>query len=321
MRSLQDLHELVEEEIKKINFPTDPENLYSPIKYVLNIGGKRMRPILTLMAHQLFNSDINKSVKPAIAIEMFHNFTLLHDDIMDEAPLRRGVKTVHEKWDRNTAILSGDTILVQSYDLLMSVEDCYLREILDTFNTAAIQVCEGQQWDMDFESRDDVSISEYLRMIEYKTSILLAASLKIGAINGGATTEEADHIYEFGRNMGIAFQLKDDLLDAFGDPGNFGKQVGGDIIANKKTYLYLRSLELADEEQKANLIHYFSNDSEIEQKVESVKKIFSNLEILSHTTTLMKNYHRKALSHLDAVNSNNKAPLYSFSELLLDRIS
>ena len=184
MRSLQDLHELVEEEIKKINFPTDPENLYSPIKYVLNIGGKRMRPILTLMAHQLFNSDINKSVKPAIAIEIFHNFTLLHDDIMDEAPLRRGVKTVHEKWDRNTAILSGDTMLVQSYDLLMSVEDCYLREILDTFNTAAKQVCEGQQWDIDFESRNDVSISEYLRMIEYKTSILLAASLKIRICKG-----------------------------------------------------------------------------------------------------------------------------------------
>ena len=320
MRSLQDLHEIVEKEIRKINFPTNPENLYSPIKYVLNIGGKRMRPILTLMAHQLFHSEINKSVKLAMAIEVFHNFTLLHDDIMDEAPLRRGVKTVHEKWNRNTAILSGDTMLVQSYDLLMSVEDCYLREILETFNTAAKQVCEGQQMDMDFESRDDVSISEYLRMIEYKTSVLLAASLKIGAINGGATTEEADHIYEFGKNMGIAFQLKDDLLDAFGDPGNFGKQVGGDIIANKKTYLFLRSLELADEEQKTNLIHYFSNDSEIEHKVELVKNIYSNLEILSHTTTLMKSYHTKALSHLDEINSNNKDPLYSFSELLLDRI-
>lgn len=320
MRSLQDLHEIVEKEIRKINFPTNPENLYSPIKYVLNIGGKRMRPILTLMAHQLFHSEINKSVKLAMAIEVFHNFTLLHDDIMDEAPLRRGVKTVHEKWNRNTAILSGDTMLVQSYDLLMSVEDCYLREILETFNTAAKQVCEGQQMDMDFESRDDVSISEYLRMIEYKTSVLLAASLKIGAINGGATTEEADHIYEFGKNMGIAFQLKDDLLDAFGDPGNFGKQVGGDIIANKKTYLFLRSLELADEEQKTNLIHYFSNDSEIEHKVELVKNIYSNLEILSHTTTLMKSYHTKALSHLDEINSNKKNPLYSFSELLLDRI-
>ena len=321
MRTLKDLHELVEEELKAIDFPGDPENLYGPIKYVLNIGGKRMRPILTLMAHQLFNCDVNKSVKPAIAIEMFHNFTLLHDDIMDEAPLRRGMKTVHEKWDRNTAILSGDIMLVKSYDLLMSVEDCYLREILDTFNTAAKQVCEGQQWDMDFESRDDVSISEYLRMIEYKTSILLAASLKIGAINGGATTEEANHIYEFGKNMGIAFQLKDDLLDAFGDPGNFGKQVGGDIIANKKTYLYLKSLELADEKQKTNLIHYFANDSETEHKVEAVKKIFSNLDIRSHTTTLMKTYHRQALSHLNAVNSNYKDPLYSFSELLLDRIS
>lgn len=321
MKPFQELQLLIEKELKTINFPTEPKNLYNPIKYVLDIGGKRMRPILTLMAHQLFNSDIEKSVKAAIAIEVFHNFTLLHDDIMDEAPIRRGVKTVHEKWDKNTAILSGDTMLVQSYDLLMSVEDCYLREILETFNTAAKQVCEGQQWDMDFESRDDVAISEYLKMIEYKTSVLLAASLKIGAINGGSTTEEADHIYEFGINMGIAFQLKDDLLDAFGDPGDFGKQVGGDIIANKKTYLYLRALELADEKQKERLIYYFSNDTERDQKVESVKEIFSNLEIPLHTTTLMKSYHKKALFHLDAINSNNKNSLYSFSELLLDRIS
>ena len=321
MKTLQELQILIQKELNTINFPIEPKNLYDPIKYVLDIGGKRMRPILTLMAHQLFNLDIEKSVKAAVAIEIFHNFTLLHDDIMDEAPLRRGVKTVHKKWNKNSAILSGDTMLVQSYDLLMSVEDTYLREVLNTFNKAAKEVCEGQQWDMDFENREDVSILEYLKMIEYKTSVLLAASLKIGAINGGATKEEANHVYEFGKNMGIAFQLKDDLLDAYGDPGNFGKQVGGDIIANKKTYLYLKALELADEEQKLKLVHYFSNNYQSDQKVESVKKIFNNLDIALQTTILMKEYHKKAISHLDSINSEAKKPLYSFSELLLERIS
>ena len=321
MKSLQELQILIQKELNTINFPVAPKNLYDPIKYILDIGGKRMRPILTLMAHQLFNSDIEKSLKAAVAIEIFHNFTLLHDDIMDEAPLRRGVKTVHEKWDKNSAILSGDTMLVQSFNLLMSVEDAYLREVLSTFNKAAIEVCEGQRWDIDFENKADVSIQEYLKMIEYKTSVLLAASLKIGAINGGATTKEANHLYEFGKNMGIAFQLKDDLLDAFGDPGNFGKQIGGDIITNKKTYLYLKALELADEKQKAKLIQYFSDNSERNQKVESVKKIFNNLDIPLHTTKLMKEYHQKAIFHLDSVDSDAKKPLYTFSEMLLDRIS
>jgi len=260
-------------------------------------------------------------MKAAIAIEIFHNFTLLHDDIMDDAPLRRGMKTVHEVWDKNTAILSGDTMLVQCYDLLLSIEDCHLREVLDVFNKAAKEVCEGQQWDMDFETREDVSILEYLRMIEYKTAVLLATSLKIGAINGGATKEESHDIYEFGKNMGIAFQLKDDLLDAFGNPGNFGKQVGGDIISNKKTYLYLKALEVADETQKTELISCFSNDTDTKRKIETVKNIFSNLDVQSYTISLMKHYHRKALIHLDAINSQNKTPLYSFSELLLDRIS
>ncbi|MAO71416.1 MAG: isoprenyl synthetase [Flavobacteriales bacterium] len=321
MKSIQELQLLIQEELKTIYFPANPKNLYDPIKYVMGIGGKRIRPVLTLMAHQIFNSDIEKSVKAAVAIEIFHNFTLLHDDIMDEAPLRRGVKTVHEKWDKNSAILSGDTMLVQSYNLLMSVEDIYLREVLNTFNKAAIEVCEGQQWDMDYENREVVSIKEYLKMIEYKTSVLLAASLKIGAINGGATKEESNHLYEFGKNMGIAFQLKDDLLDTFGDPGNFGKQLGGDIISNKKTYLYLKALELSDEYQKERLIYYFSNTIERDQKIEAVKKIFSNLEIPAQTTKLMEQYHKRALSHLDSINSDAKKPLYTFSELLLKRIS
>ena len=229
MKSIPELHDIIENELSLLNYPNYPANLYKPIKYVLNIGGKRMRPILMLLSHQLFSSNINKSIKSALAIEVFHNFTLLHDDIMDKAPLRRGVETVHEKWDVNTAILSGDTMLVQSYELLSEVEDSNLREVLEVFNKAAREVCEGQQWDMDFENREDVTISDYLKMIEYKTSVLLAAALKIGAINGGASKEEAENMYQFGVNMGVAFQLKDDLLDAFGNPENFGKQVGGDI--------------------------------------------------------------------------------------------
>jgi len=319
MKFFQELHKIIEEELISIKYPSSPDNLYQPIEYVLNIGGKRMRPILTLMAHQLFNSDIQKSVKSAIAIEVFHNFTLLHDDIMDEAPLRRGVKTVHEKWDKNTAILSGDTMLVQSYNLLMNVEDEKLRSVLEVFNKAAKEVCEGQQWDMDFEKREDVSISEYLKMIEYKTSVLLAASLKIGAINAGATEKEANHIYEFGKNMGIAFQLKDDLLDTFGNPETFGKQVGGDILSNKKTYLYLKAIEVSDKKDREDLMSYFSDENNNETKVDAVRSIFSELEIPRLTTNLMKEYHDNAMIHLDSIQSENKEPLLVFSELLLNR--
>ncbi len=320
MKSIPELHDIIEKELSLLNYPSNPKNLYQPIKYVLDIGGKRMRPILMLLSHQLFCSEINKSVKSALAIEVFHNFTLLHDDIMDDAPLRRGRKTVHEKWDVNTAILSGDTMLVQSYELISEVEDKNLREVLEVFNKAAREVCEGQQWDMDFENRKDVTILDYLKMIEYKTSVLLAAALKIGAINAGASKEETDNIYQFGVNMGIAFQLKDDLLDAFGNPENFGKQIGGDILSKKKTYLYLKALQNANTVQLQSLLNCFSSDNN-ENNIDKVKSIFLELEIPKLTLDLINEYYDKAMVHLDAIESNNKEPLVLFAKQLKERIS
>ena len=321
MQNLEQLQLLIEQELREINYPNSPKQLYQPIEYVLGLGGKRMRPILVLMAHQLFNDDLTKAISPALAIEVFHNFTLLHDDIMDKAPLRRGKQTVHEKWNNNVAILSGDTMLVQAYQLMCNVDKDVLKEILDAFNKAAIQVCEGQQWDMDFEAQSDVSLSDYMKMIENKTAVLLATSLQIGGITAGASKENQNNLYHFGLNMGIAFQLKDDLLDAFGNSETFGKQVGGDIIANKKTYLYLKALALSNSNQHAELINYFSTTEFSENKVEAVKSIFSALDIHNITSDLMKEYHTKAMQHLDAINSKNKEPLLEFSAMLLDRVS
>ena len=298
MRSFSELHEIVEKELSDLYYPSTPKNLYDPIKYVLNIGGKRIRPILMLLSHQLFSEDIEKSLKAALGIEVFHNFTLLHDDIMDKAPLRRGLQTVHEKWGNNTAILSGDTMLVHSFDLISQVEHKHIRKIVEVFNKSATEVCKGQQWDMDFEKREDVTLSEYLKMIEYKTSVLLATSLQIGGINGGANDEQQDHLYEFGKNIGIAFQLKDDLLDAFGNPEKFGKQVGGDIIVNKKTFLYLKALQLANESQRKQLTQLFSGLNN-ENKVDEVKSIFSDLNIQKHTIhTYKKTRHKNKQEHV-----------------------
>ena len=320
MRSFSKLHDIIEKELSDLYYPSTPKHLYDPIKYVLNIGGKRIRPILMLLSHQLFANDIEKSIKAALGIEIFHNFTLIHDDIMDKAPLRRGMQTVHEKWDNNTAILSGDTMLVQAFDLISQVENKNLRKILEVFNKASTEVCEGQQWDMDFEEREDVTLSEYLKMIEYKTSVLLATSLQIGGINAGASTEQQNHLYEFGKNIGIAFQLKDDLLDAFGNPETFGKQVGGDIIANKKTFLYLKALQLANESQRKQLIQLFSV-LENENKVNEVKSILSDLNIEKHTVDLIKSYYTKSMKHLDSINSDKKEPLFKFAERIKERIA
>ena len=321
MKSIQELSALIIDKLGEIEYPENPSALYQPIDYILALGGKRMRPILVLMAHQLFDKNIEKAISPALAIEVFHNFTLLHDDIMDKAPLRRGQKTVHEKWNTNIAILSGDTMLVQAYQLMTDVDQNLVKQVLKVFSKAAIEVCEGQQWDMDFESQKKVSISDYLKMIEYKTAVLLGAALQIGGITSGASANEQNHLYAFGKNMGIAFQLKDDLLDAFGNPETFGKQVGGDIMANKKTYLYLKALELANEKQNADLTNYFSNTDTSEAKVEAVKSIFMTLDIHQLTSDLMKKYHSKAMHHLDAIESDNKEPLLAFSALLLDRVS
>ena len=321
MKSIQELSALIADELGRIEYPKTPSLLYEPIDYVLGLGGKRMRPILVLMAYQLFDKNIEKAFSPALAIEVFHNFTLLHDDIMDNAPLRRGQKTVHEKWNNNVAILSGDTMLVQAYQLIAQVDDTIVKQVLAVFSKAAIEVCEGQQWDMDFETQSDVSIPDYLKMIEYKTAVLLGAALQIGGITSGASKEEQNHLYAFGRDLGIAFQLKDDLLDAFGDAATFGKQVGGDIMANKKTYLYLKALALTDGTQRQNLEQYFSTNDTSQLKVDAVKTIFSNLEIPELTTNLIREYHARAMENLAAIESENKEPLLAFSALLMDRVS
>ncbi len=321
MQNLEQLQLLIEQELGKIASPKTPQKLYQPIEYVMSLGGKRMRPMLLLMAHQLFDKNIEKAIPPALGIEIFHNFTLLHDDIMDNAPIRRGKKTVHEKWNNNVAILSGDVMMIQTYQLMCNVDKDVLKEILDVFNKAAIQVCEGQQWDMDFETQSDVSLSDYMKMIENKTAVLLAASLQIGGITAVASKENQNNLYHFGLNMGIAFQLKDDLLDAFGNPDEFGKKIGGDIIANKKTYLYLKALALSNPHQHADLVGYFSTTEVTEDKVEVVKSIFLALDIHNITSELMKEYHAKAMQHLDAINSRNKEPLLEFSAMLLDRVS
>lgn len=321
MRSNKELQSIIDRELKAINYLKDPSQLYEPIDYIMKLEAKRMRPILVLMAHQLFCEDIDLAISPALAIEVFHNFTLLHDDIMDKAPIRRGKKTVHEKWNTNTAILSGDTMLVQSYQLICNVNKDILKEVLDVFNRTAIQVCEGQQLDMDFETKKDVSISDYLKMVEYKTAVLLAAALQIGGITARASDKQQQYLYNFGKNMGIAFQLKDDLLDVFGDSKDFGKQIGGDILKNKKTYLFLKALELATPIQNADLKRHFSTVEFSEAKVKAVKSIFSDLNLDSLTSDLMKQYHSKAMDNLNSIQSENKKPLFEFAEILLSRIS
>jgi geranylgeranyl diphosphate synthase type II len=320
MKDIQELGLIIEKEIQQIHYPVTPNLLYDPIEYIMELQGKRMRPMLVLMAHQLFDENVEKALSPAIAIELFHNFTLLHDDIMDNAPLRRGNPTVHEKWNSNVAILSGDVMMIQAYQLLAKVDSNNIKEVLTVFSKTAIEVCEGQQWDMDFETQSDVSLSDYMKMIENKTAVLLAASLQIGGITAGANTEQQNHLYEFGRNLGIAFQLKDDFLDAFGNPATFGKKEGGDILANKKTFLYLKALQLADDVIKNKLQDYY-NSEDSDGKVSEVKDIFKNLNIQKHTIDMMKAYYTKAMKHLDAIDSDNKAPLIAFSEKLMDRIS
>ncbi|MBC8464359.1 MAG: polyprenyl synthetase family protein [Bacteroidetes bacterium] len=321
MKSIQELQIVVENELTGLSYPESPADLYAPIDYVLTLGGKRMRPILLLLAHQLFDENIAHAIKPALGIEIFHNFTLLHDDIMDDAPLRRGQQTVHEKWNPNVAILSGDTMLVQAYQMIAETPANVLKKALDVFIQTATEVCEGQQYDMYFEMRDDVAISEYIKMIEYKTAVLLAGSLKIGALTGGATEDEANHLYEFGRNIGIAFQLKDDLLDVFGDQDKFGKQVGGDILANKKTYLYLKSLSDAEGAQKENLEHWFSSkEFEATEKVRAVKSIYSELHIEEQTTAQMQAYYGVAMRHLSQI-SGDKRYLEQFASMLMVRES
>ncbi len=322
MHAINQYQEFVAEYLQSQLAIKEPKNLYEPIHYILGLGGKRIRPVLTLMSAEIFGSSYQKALPAALAVEVFHNFSLVHDDIMDDAPLRRGNTTVHEKWNINTGILSGDAMLILAYQYFEKYEPVIFRDLAKLFSKTALEVCEGQQWDVDFESRTDVTIPEYLKMIEYKTAVLVAAAMKMGAIIAETSTENADLIYDFGLNLGIAFQLQDDYLDAFGDPKTFGKQVGGDIIENKKTYLYLKALEFANEIDKQELVELFSIQmEENEAKIAQVKAIFLNSGAATATQKAIEAYTFKAFETLDKmnINSEKKNILRVFGEGLMGR--
>ena len=314
---------LIEKEIDQLDYDfKQPANLYEPIDYILSLGGKRMRPVLCIMASDLFEGSRESALPQAMAVELFHNFSLIHDDIMDEAPLRRGKETVHVKWDTNIGILSGDAMLVKAYESLSSAKPEFVPALLNVFNKTALEVCEGQQYDMDFESRTDVSIADYLHMIELKTAVLLGAALQMGAIVAGADEQDQKNLYEFGRNIGIAFQLQDDILDVYADPEKFGKQVGGDIILNKKTFLLLRAFELADENSRKALLDWTQRDRfDAEEKVTEVRKIYDSLNVRSLATAQMNQYFDLGMEAMKKVNQTDKLkkPLISLAEQLMQR--
>jgi geranylgeranyl diphosphate synthase, type II len=322
MHSIYQYQEFISDYLTSQYDDKEPQNLYEPIHYILKLGGKRMRPVLTLMTTELFDADYQLALPAALAVEVFHNFSLVHDDIMDDAPLRRGNATVHEKWNTNTAILSGDAMLILAYQYFEKYTTDVFRDLAKLFSKTALEVCEGQQWDVDFETRTDVSISEYLKMIEYKTAVLVAAAMKMGAIVAETSQENANLIYDFGLNLGLAFQLQDDYLDAFGDPKTFGKQVGGDIIENKKTYLYLKALEFASASEKEQLLQWFSmHPSDNEEKISTVKKIFNSTGASQATQQAIQDYTLKAFATLQNISIDNqkKEILRSFGENLMGR--
>ncbi|KAA5535470.1 polyprenyl synthetase family protein [Paenimyroides baculatum] len=287
--------------INQINFKKEPKELYEPIGYIANLGGKRLRPLLTLFAAEVFGAQPTDAIHAAVAIELFHNFSLIHDDIMDEAPLRRGNKTVHEKWNLNTGILSGDAMLILAYQYFENYEPAIFKDLAKLFSKTALEVCEGQQLDINFETRNNVSIPEYIKMIEYKTAVLVGAALEMGAIVAKTTENNKIAIYNFGRDLGIAFQLQDDYLDAFGETATFGKQIGGDILENKKTYLYLRSLENASATDKTELLNWFLSKEGGQEKIEAVKSLFEKTNATNDTQLLIEEYTQKALLQLETL--------------------
>lgn len=301
-----------------------PAELYEPIRYIMSLSGKRMRPLMTLLAASLFTDDWQKALKPAVAVEVFHNFTLLHDDIMDQAPLRRGQPTVHEKWNTNIAILSGDVMLVKAYEQLLDVEPTYLRQVLTRFSQTAAEVCEGQQMDMNFENRETVVETEYIDMIRLKTSVLLGFAMELGGIVAGADAASTQHLYEAGVNIGIGFQLKDDLLDVYGDPAKFGKQVGGDIMANKKTLLLIKALERAEGQVRVDLLNWLSQDDfDKVDKVDAVTAIYDQLGIREVAEARIADYFAKGFTNLEQITANpaRKDVLLTFAHQLVERES
>jgi geranylgeranyl diphosphate synthase type II len=323
VNELRVLQQAIENGLSALGLEKEPKSLYEPADYILSLGGKRLRPVLALLACSLY-ADPNKAINQALAVEVFHNFTLVHDDIMDEAPLRRGRETVHKKWSLNTAILSGDVMLIKAYQLLANCEASLLPKLLEAFNKMAVEVCEGQQMDMDFETRDNVEEEEYIRMIQLKTSVLLGCSLKMGALVGGASEEDAENLYQFGLKLGTSFQIKDDWLDCFGDPEKFGKQVGGDIIANKKTLLLIKALKKAEGEDEVELKTWLAGSQQkAEEKVNAVKALYKKLGVDEFAKSEIDRFYQDARTHLGAlsISTEAKKPLYTFARWLYERES
>lgn len=302
MYTASELLEKINSHITDLKFDRAPQGLYDPVTYVLSMGGKRIRPVLMLMAYNLYKEDVTPIFNPATGIEVYHNYTLLHDDLMDRADRRRGKETVHKVWNDNTAILSGDAMLVLAYQFMAQCPVAYLKEVMDLFSLTALEICEGQQLDMEFEQRKDVKEEEYLEMIRLKTSVLLAGSLKIGALLGGATPEDADRLYDFGVNMGVAFQLKDDLLDVYGDAAVFGKNIGGDILCNKKTYMLIKAFEHANEEQLRELnIWVDAVAFDPVEKIVAVTDLYNQIGIKELCEGKIAEYCDRAMESLTAV--------------------
>ena len=302
MRTFAQLLERIEQEIARLQFDCPPKSLYEPIEYILALGGKRIRPALTLMACDLYATEIEQAVRPALGLEVFHNFTLLHDDLMDEADMRRNKPTVHKVWDANTAILSGDAMLIEAYRLIGETQPELLKPIFDLFTRTALEICGGQQYDMEFESRMDVKEEEYMEMIRLKTAVLLACALKMGALLGGAPLADAEHLYDFGIHIGLAFQLQDDLLDVYGDPKTFGKNIGGDILCNKKTFLLINALRLADPEQKQELLGWIAREEyDPQEKIQAVTHIYNVLGLKTLTEDRIEALYEAAEQHFQAL--------------------
>ena len=321
MQFLDSYKNLFLEYLVSNKFEKAPHNLYHPVDYILELGGKRIRPLLLMMAADIAGNKTAEALPAAMSVEVFHNFTLLHDDIMDEAPLRRGKATVHEKYDTNTAILSGDVMMISAYRFLEDYSPDIAIKLLRIFNKMAVEVCEGQQMDMVFEKRAHVAITEYFDMITYKTSVLIGAAIQMGAIIGGLDDQSANHLYHFGKNIGVAFQMQDDVLDTFGEP-KVGKQPGGDIIQNKKTYLYLKTLELVSQDEKEELISlYNTRPVDPTDKVARVREIMKSAHVLLHSDEVKNEYKNLAFSHLDAVKMTDDklGQFRSFGEYLLQR--
>jgi len=320
--TVKEITELVNEGINSLPYDRKPQSLYEPIIYTMSQGGKRIRPVLTLLSYYMFRDDIRQALPCAMGLEMYHNYTLLHDDLMDNADMRRGNMTVHKKWDANTAILSGDSMLVLSYQLMSQCPQEMLQQVIDTFTITALEIGEGQQYDMDFEKRTDVTEEEYIEMIRLKTSVLLACAAKIGAILAGASSEEQNHSYRFGEQLGLAFQLQDDFLDVYGDEKVFGKKIGGDITSNKKTYMLIKALERAEGIDRQQLEYWIeAQEFDRSEKVNAVTEIYTRLGIDTLAKERIDKYFTSALDNLDAISApaERKAELLSFVQQMMRR--